>query len=205
MKNNIVKIVLADDHPVITEGLAGYLQQFPEMEVVGSFADGNSMLEFLKSHQVDVVVADINMPGKDGIMCTRQIKTLYPETKVIILTMYNDRTFLNALINAGADGCLLKSKSTKEIIEAIRRVIENKSYFDTTSHFVNPKTHESPLSEREIAILRLLIQNINTNEIAERLFISVHTVKTHVKNIYKKIGVRNHHDLAEYALNSGLL
>ena len=201
---NPIRIVIADDHPVILDGLTSHLGRFKELEVMAVFTDGTSLLDFLTQHPVDVVVADINMPGKDGINCTRIIKMRYPATKVLILTMYNDRTFLKALIDAGADGCLLKSKSTEEVKTAIDRVMSGKSYFDDSSQFTEvPRAND--ISEREIQVIRLLLQNQAATDIAEQLHISIHTVKTHIKNIYRKTNTHNHADLANYVLNHHLL
>jgi DNA-binding NarL/FixJ family response regulator len=198
------RIVIADDHPVILDGLTSHLGRFPEIEVVAVFTDGSLLLDFLTQHRVHVVVADINMPGKDGISCTRIIKARYPDTKVLILTMYNDRTFLKALIDAGADGCLLKSKSTEEVKTAIDRVMSGKNYFDDSSQFKDAP-RASDLSERELQVIRLMLQNQVATDIAEQLNISIHTVKTHIKNIYRKTNAHNHADLANYVLNHHLL
>lgn len=206
---SICRIVLADDHPLVLDGINGLLAENPLMKVVGKAEDGDELMKILETIPTDIVIADINMPKKDGIMCTRLIKRSYPQIKVLILTMYNDKSFLKALIDAGADGCLLKSHRPQELIEAIERLMNQKKYFDRVGDFEESKmSHEegkASISDREKQIIRLILQDKTSREISEILFISEHTVNTHRKNINRKLGIANLSDLASFALNHNLL
>src|SRR6478752_6682912 len=145
-------ILIADDHPIVVDGLREILKQHSFIDVIGQANDGEALLLLMARQPADIVIMDINMPRMDGIQCTRLVKQKYVDTKVIILTMYNERAFVNDLINAGADGCILKSKGSSELILAIERVISNRSYFDSVSDFSSTveKRKEYNLSAREV-------------------------------------------------------
>ncbi|WP_448634629.1 response regulator transcription factor [Pedobacter panaciterrae] len=129
-----------------------------------------------------------------------------PKTKVVILTMFPEKSYIDQLIKVGADGCLLKSRGSKDLLEAIERVIDSKSYFDSITDFINPIEHlPYHISEREIEIIRLVVNGLTSAEIAGKLFISEHTVKTHRKNIFRKMGINSTGQLATFAINNGLI
>ena len=165
------------------------------------------MLDFLEKHKVDIVVLDINMPVMDGITCAKRIKDKYKNVKVIILTMYTQKSFIEEIIKIGIDGCLLKNNTGEELIEAIDRVHSGKSYYDQIQSFYSKEEEvkKYKLSEREIEIIRALSNGRTSTQIAEDLFISPHTVKTHRKNILKKLNLHNSTDLMKYALNNGII
>ena len=145
----------------------------------------------------------------NGLECARIIKEQYPAIKVLILTMHNERSIVTKLIELGVDGCLLKSNSSKELITAIRRVMDHKSYYDSFLDFI--KTHHTApdpahkLSLREQEIVRLVVKGLTNSEIADTLFIAENTVKTHRKNILKKLGLSGSSQLALYAVNEGIV
>lgn len=165
------------------------------------------VLEFLENEAVDLVVMDINMPEMDGIQCTKRIKEKYPNTKVIILTMYNRKRFISELISFGADGCVLKNNSGKELINAIQRALDGKTYFDNVNYFIDHSEQKSEyqLSDREIEIIGLISENYTSKQISDQLFISEHTVKTHRKNIFRKAKVSNSDELVQFAMNQKLI
>jgi DNA-binding NarL/FixJ family response regulator len=205
--NKKIKIIIADDHQIVAGGIKAILDSTNNFTVLGIAENGKKVLELIETEKVDVVLMDINMPVMNGIECTRKLKQLYPTIKVIILTMYNRKQFIRELLQVGADGCILKNNSGKELLGAIDRVISGKTYFDQLNEFIDaPKAFkEFKLSEREIEIIEFISEGFTSKEIAERLFISEHTVKTHRKNIFRKTKVNNSDQLIEWAMNSGLL
>jgi DNA-binding NarL/FixJ family response regulator len=200
MDKNIIKLCLADDHPIVVEGLKEVLNARDNFEVIGEAFDGREMLSLLKQRRPDVIIMD-------GITCTKHVKQQYPFIKIIILTMYTDRAFVNQLIAAGADGCMLKSRGSKELITAIERVTSNKSYFDTVSDFVShtQEKEEIQLSEREREIVKLVAEGLTSSDIAQKLYIAEHTVRTHRKNIFKKLGINNTSQLTRFAINNRII
>ena len=204
---NRVNILLADDHQIVIEGLKLILEVKENFEIIGEVTDGRKVLDFLEKHKVDIVVLDINMPVMDGITCAKRIKDKYKNVKVIILTMYTQKSFIEEIIKIGIDGCLLKNNTGEELIEAIDRVHSGKSYYDQIQSFYSKEEEvkKYKLSEREIEIIRALSNGRTSTQIAEDLFISPHTVKTHRKNILKKLNLHNSTDLMKYALNNGII
>lgn len=205
--NNEIKILIADDHQMVALGIKAILDPKENYNVVHIAENGQEVLDFAVQNKVDIVLMDINMPIMNGIECTKKLKEKYPLIKVIVLTMYNRKQFLKELFSAGADGCLLKSNSGKELLTAIERVVSGKTYFDEINQFIDaPQAFKQfKLSEREIEIVELIAEGFTSKEIAERLFISEHTVKTHRKNIFKKLDVKDSDQLIEWAMNNKLL
>lgn len=203
---NEITIYIADDHAIVLEGLSEILKSQPHLKILGTAVNGEEMLKLMDNRRVDVAILDINMPKMNGIQCTELIKKKYPQTKVIILTMFPERTYVDQLISVGADGCLLKSRGSKDLLDAIERVMSNKSYFDMIRDFVEPNTHPVyNLSEREVEITRLIVNGLTSSEIADKLFLSEHTVKTHRKNIFRKIGINSISQLTSFAINNQII
>lgn len=204
---NELSIYIADDHTIVVDGLREILSSRHQWNIIGTAGDGEEVTRLMSERVADVVILDINMPKMNGIQCTRWIKKNHPGTKVIILTMFPERTYIDELIRAGADGCLLKSRGSKDLLEAVERVTDGRSYFDNIKDF-EEEEGERPdynLSEREIEIIGLVVNGRTSAEIADQLFISEHTVKTHRKNIARKIGTTNTSQLAIFAMNNNLL
>jgi DNA-binding NarL/FixJ family response regulator len=203
---NTVAVLLADDHRIVLEGIKAVLKDHPQLSVVGAVENGEEVLAFVKQHPVQVVVLDINMPVMDGLTCARRLKNLYPAIKIIILTMYAQKSFIEEIIRLGIDGCLLKSNTGTELGEAILRVHTGKSYYDMVQTFtVEPEEAPHKLSEREIEIIKLLALGLTSFQIAEKLFIAAHTVKTHRKNILRKIDAHTTNELVQFALNHKII
>lgn len=203
---NDITIYIADDHAIVVDGLSEILKSQPHIKIIGTGADGQELIDLMKERPADLVIVDINMPRMNGLQCTEWIKTKFPETKVIVLTMFPEKSYIEQLIKSGADGCLLKSRGSKDLLEAINRVMSSKSYFDRISDFVAPNEHPVyNLSEREIDIIRLVTEGLTSKNIADKLFISEHTVKTHRKNIFRKMGISSVSQLATLAINNKLL
>jgi DNA-binding NarL/FixJ family response regulator len=201
-----ISIYIADDHPIVVDGLKEILKAKPNLSVQGVAHDGEQLIELIKKAKVDMVILDINMPKMNGIQCAKWIKENHKDIKVIILTMYPEKTYIDQLLKAGADGCLLKSRGSSDLLEAIDRVTLGKSYFDWIADFKTDKdSAEVKLSEREIEIVKLIINSKTSGEIAELLFISEETVKTHRKNIFKKLKIHHVTELMTFAMNSGIV
>lgn len=204
---NKIKIILADDHQIILDGLTEVLKTHDELEIIGQFPNGKAVIDFVKENEVDVAVMDINMPVMDGISCAKILKKDYPDIKIIMLTMYAQKSFIDEIIKIGIDGCLLKNNSGKELYDAILRVQSGKFYYDKIQDFTNPNDEIASykLGEREIEIIKLLAKGLDTTEIAEQLFISPHTVSTHRKNILNKTGVNNTTQLIQFAHDNNII
>ena len=201
------KILIADNHSMVAGGIAALLNTSDNLNVVGIVEDGQKVLNMVAENPVDLVLMDINMPEMNGIECTRRLKENYPDTKVIVVTMYNHKKLVREMFEVGADGCVLKSNSGKELLSAIERVISGKTYFDQLNDFIDaPKEFkEFRLSEREIEIIELIAEGATSKEISNRLFISEHTVKTHRKNIFQKTQVSDSDQLINWAMNNKLM
>lgn len=203
---NNITIYIADDHAIVVDGLTEILRQQPRFSIIGTACDGLALIDLMKNRRADVVILDINMPKMNGIQCTEWIKINYPATKVIILTMFPEKSYIDQLIRAGADGCLLKSRGSRDLLDAVDRVMDSRSYFDTINDFVAIDEHPVyNLSEREIEVIRLIVGGLTSSGIADKLFISEHTVKTHRKNIFKKMGINSVSQLTTFAINNKLL
>ncbi|SFB50556.1 response regulator transcription factor [Algoriphagus aquimarinus] len=204
--NKKISLYIADDHPIVVDGLREILKSNQQLIVKDVAHDGEQLIKLIESAPVDLVILDINMPKMNGIQCTKWIKDNQPDIRVIILTMYPEKTYIDQLLKAGADGCLLKSRGSSDLLEAIDRVMYGKSYFDWITDFKTDLVkNESKLSEREIEIVKLIVGGKTSSEIANLLFISEATVKTHRKNIFKKLKIHHATELLNFALNNSLL
>jgi DNA-binding NarL/FixJ family response regulator len=202
-----IKVLLADDHAIVVEGLCQVIKDYEGVEVVGEVANGEEVLRFLRFDHADVVVMDINMPVMDGLTCSKQLKEISPETKIVILTMYPQRSFIDEIIKIGVEGCLLKNNTGKELEEAIRRVAGGKMYYDQIKTFNSKEDSftQYKISKRELEIIKCAAGGLTSSEIAEKLFISVHTVQTHRKNILKKLHLKNSAELVQYAMQQQIV
>jgi len=192
-----IRILLVDDHEVVREGLRRMLELEADLKVTGEAADAKEVLTQIELLSPDVILMDIKMPGVDGIELTRRIKQKDPSCNVIMLTLYDE--YLTQAIEAGAKGYLLKDIKREELIRAIRAVREGRSPLnlslsqDQLAELVAPaeNSQRAYLSERELAILRLIAGGVATKEIANQLFLSQSSVKRSVRLIFEKLGVRN--------------
>lgn len=207
METSKISVLIADDHSIVAGGIAAILSTTDAFHVADIVGDGQKVLEKIAETPIDLVLLDINMPVMNGIECIKRLKASHPAIKVIVVTMYNRRYFIRELFEAGADGCVLKSNSGKELLTAIDRVIAGKTYFDQLNDFIDaPKEfREFRLSEREIEIIELIAEGVTSREISTRLFISEHTVKTHRKNIFQKTNVTDADQLIQWAMNNKLI
>lgn len=213
MENPKVRILIADDHPVIREGLSAMLSSVEGFEVVGEAKDGQEVLDLALRLKPDVVLMDLRMPGMDGVQAMRLIHAQCESVRFIILTVYDNDEYIFEGIRAGASAYLLKDVSREELINAIREVHSGQSLLHPRItrkllERVSSSTEAeqgSTLTEREIEILRLMANGASNKQIAVRLSISSHTVKTHVSNIYQKLEVNDRAEAVAKAIRKGIL
>ena len=206
-----IKILLADDHKILRDGLRNVIEKISSFIVVGEADNGREALELCSQLNPNVVIMDVAMPGLNGIEATRQIIQNYPECKVIALSMHSDKRFVTGMFKAGAYGYLLKDADSGELIKAIKTVTANQKYVcNKISGIVlnellnNFQEEDAELSQREREILQLIAEGKSSKEIGEMLFLSSKTVDTHRKNIMDKLELRTLPDLTKYAIRSGL-
>lgn len=210
----MIKIIIADDHQLFIEGVHSLINSMKNIEIIAEASNGQMLIDTLKHTTCDLILMDINMPIIDGVEATKQIKKTHPEIKILMLTMFSSKDYIEKLLRAGADGYLLKNTDVVELKEAIESLMRGESYFskEVTERIMEglqKKKHDDKnkhfieLTEREIDVLKLIVQEFTTAEIAEKLYISTHTVETHRKNLISKLNVRNIAGLVKYAMQNG--
>jgi DNA-binding NarL/FixJ family response regulator len=211
-----IRIVIADDHHILLDGLNAMLEKQADIEVCGLYDNGQTLFDDLKQTQPNIALVDINMPGMNGQELTTRIKEFYPHIHVITLSMYDDAIHIMEMIEAGVSGYLLKNVNDKELMDAIRAVNVGKMYFSsevsekiTALVIQQQRKLEQPeeprLTERELEILKLISQELSNAEIASTLFISERTVETHRKNMLRKTNNKTIVGLLKYALEKQLI
>lgn len=210
-----IRIIIADDHQIVRQGLKVLIEKESDMQVVGEAEDGPNTVRMAKELAPDVVIMDIKMPDLNGIEATRQILSEMPNMKIIALSMYPDQRFVMNMLRSGARGYVLKDCAFEELVQAIRMVMANKTYLCplvtevVVKDYVNltPSPSQSSiavLTAREREVLRLLAEGRRTSQIAQLLEISVKTVDTHRQQIIHKLGIRSLAELTKYAIREGL-
>ncbi len=202
-------IAIIDDHNIFREGIMLVLNQIDEFEVVYDSSNGLDFLEYLATNVPDIVLMDVNMPVINGIDTSKKALQLVPELKIIALTMFNDLSHYTQMIEAGVQGFVIKKANKNELYTAIKTVNEGGNYFSqeilqklALQSVKNNQFNKEQLTIREMEIIQLICQGKTTNEIAEKLFISVKTVETHRANTYKKAQVRNLAELIVWAVKN---
>ncbi|MGB9722273.1 MAG: response regulator [Chloroflexia bacterium] len=196
-----LRVVLADDHAMVRQGIRQFLEEVDDIVVVAEAADGQEALRMVARHRPDVVVLDIQMPGMNGIEATREIRAHFPEVRLLILTAYDDDPYIVALLRAGADGYILKSAEAEDLVRAVREVAAGRSVLSpevarrVVQHVAaggaRAASPAEALTEREVEVLRLTALGLSNKEIGRRLGISARTVQGHLANIYGKLGVNS--------------
>ncbi len=207
------RIILVDDHQIVLDSLSLLLSSFEDITVVASFTDGNDALDFLRQHEVDLIVTDMRMPMLTGLELSSLARDMKPEIKILMLTMVEDAKQIRDAIKLGINGYVLKMTDVEELIKAIRSILDGKKYFsdEVVIELAIWQDNESRpggyanLTIRELEILRLVGKEMSTNEIAEKLFISVATVETHRRNLMQKIGAKSVVGLVLFAVKHKLL
>jgi NarL family two-component system response regulator YdfI len=208
----MIRVLIADDHMVVREGLRAILEAAPDLLPVGEATDGAEAVQLVGEKTPDVVLMDLRMPGMDGIEAIRQISAQYPEVQVVILTTYDEDDYIVRGLRAGARGYLLKDSGRKVLFEAIRAAARGESLLPpevvakVVANLQSPQAVQTEmLSKRENQVLDLLAQGAPNKEIAIELSISERTVKAHVTSIFNKLGASSRAEAVAIALRSGLL
>ena len=212
-----IKIVLAEDHTILREGLKALLSSDPQFTIIGEAADGREAVRCVEKFEPDLILMDLSMPRMSGMEAIREIKKRYPETRIIALTVHKTDEYLHTTLQAGADGYVLKDATHAELMLAIKKVMKGQSYLSpgvsekVIEGYLEGKVTampESPwdtLSPREREVLKLIAEGYKNKEIADDLCISLKTVEKHRANLMKKLDLHNAAALTVYAMQKGLV
>ncbi len=213
-----IKILIADDHPLIAEGIKNTFENLDDFNVVATVNNGKEAVDFIEKHLVDVALLDINMPVLDGIECAKEIIKNHKQVKVAMLSMYQEPSIIKSLIVMGVKGYMLKTIPSDELLLAIQNIYNGKDYFnadvtkalisDDKSFAFHQYSKKSPLlndlTSRELEITKYISQGLTNIQVGEKLFISPRTVDTHRTNIMKKLDIHNVASLIRFAFQNGI-
>ncbi len=210
-----LKILLADDHKIVRDGLKSLIKKEVGMAVVGEADNGRKTVELARDLEPEIIIMDISMPDLNGVEATRQILADSPDVKIIALSMHSDKRYVKAVLSAGASGYLLKDSAFEELVEAIRTVDTGRFYLSAgiagvvVKDYVGSQANKDVLtsdilSAREREVLQLLAEGKSTKEIASDLYVSVKTIETHRQNIMQKLDIHTIAGLTRYAIREGL-
>ena len=211
-----LRILIADDHSIVRQGLKLLIDSQPDMKVIAEAASGDAVLQQAAAVKPDVVIMDISMPGINGLVATRMLKQRHPETTIVALTRHEEKTYLEELLRAGASAYVLKQSAPTEFLRAVRAVAAGGIYLDPSmtsqvaSGLLAQKSREDAedggkITERESQVLRLVAVGHSNVEIAEQLLISVKTVEVHKSNAMRKLGLTGRVDVIRYGVLQGWL
>ena len=214
--NEIIRLIIVDDHKLFLDGLTSLLNQSKEIKLVGTANNGNDALQLLENKEADLVITDISMPEMDGMKLAKEIRIKYPNIKILALTMHNEGNMISNMLRSGITGYILKDVGKEELLNAIKTVWSGETYFSEevkTSLMQNrdaikqtvPIDDELNLSGRELEILKLIALEYKQQEIADKLFISPHTVIFHRRKLLYKFDVKNSAGLIRAAMEKGFL
>ena len=201
-------IVLADDHALFRGGVKRIIKEHADLEVIGEAGDGLELLQLLKKSNPNMVILDISMPNLRGLEAAREIKKMYPQIRILLLTMHKKKEFIQQGIAGGADGFLLKEEADAVLIQAILAIRQGKRFISPllsqeVAELLMGKEKPELLSMREKEVLQLLAEGKSNKDIADLLFISIHTVRRHRENIMKKLNLKRKIDLVKYTIAEG--
>jgi DNA-binding NarL/FixJ family response regulator len=216
MSSRAIKIILADDHRIVRQGLSALLHSESNFQVVGEASDGLEAIELVKQLKPEILILDLMMPGLNGLEVTRQINKQAPRTRIIILSMYDDEGFVLEALNYGAAGYVLKDSNSSDLVQAVREVIAGRRYlspplsdraiaaYQRMATLGTMEKYET-LTTREREVLQLSAEGHTNGEIATRLGISIRTAETHRSRLLHKLGLHNQADLIRYAIKRGII
>ena len=199
----MIRVLVADDHPVVLHGLCTMLEVEDDIRVVARATDGAEAIERARETHPDIILMDVQMPNVDGIEAIRRIRAEDPEAKVIVLTTYRNEDYIFPSLQAGARGYLLKDASLEELANAIRAVAAGESLLDPTLMSHSPPAYS--LTTRELDVLRLMAEHCNNAQIGKRLFVSENTVKTHAARLFDKLSARRRTQAVQLGKEAGLI
>lgn len=210
------KVLIVDDHKILLDSLSLLINSIEDMEVAGTLNDSRNVLDFLAGQQLDILVTDMNMPYSNGIDLTLKVRDLYPELKILMLTVNDSAETIREAFQAGISGYITKKASKEELTKAFHTILRGEKFFsgDVMKELLNPSITAyddvdlndlKTLSARELEVVKLIAQELSSSEIADRLFISQGTVENHRHNILQKLGVKNSIGIIKYALKYKLV
>ena len=217
MAQEKIKILIADDHPFIRDGIKLMLTSVADFEIVGEAEDGEETIKQVNKLKPDVVILDISMPKLTGIEVAEELFNKHPEIKILALTMFENEEYIQKMLKYGAKGYLLKNARKKEFVIAIRVIVKDEYYFSKNisdkiiSGYLNIEKPEQStisndtLTKREIEIIQQIAKELSNQEIANKLYISIRTVETHRRNIMYKLRIKSKVGLIKYAIENGLI
>ena len=208
--SDVIRVMLADDHPLVLDGIIARIDGEENIQVVGKASNGTELINQLDACKPDVVLLDLNMPVMNGFEATQAIRAGYPDIRILILSMHAKREYIMQLMQAGASGYVLKDVSSDELINAIKTVYQGNTHFSSgaaESLFGNNATGQGdgPLTRREETVLKLLADGKNNKQIARELDISTRTVEKHRQNIKSKLNIQTSSGLIRYAIEHNLV
>ncbi len=199
-----IRVIIADDHALVLEGLRSLLHQHDDIRVLATATDGERLLDAMQRFTPDVAIVDVRMPYLDGLACLDRIRQEFPETRVLLITAYDDPDTLRAVLAAGPDGLLLKCDPPEQVAPAIRQVMAGQIVFPAAARAALRAQPSPPpglqLSPRELEVLTLVAEGMSNQAITQRLHISANTVKFHLQNIYQRLGVQNRTEASRWYL-----
>jgi two-component system response regulator NreC len=212
-----IRILIADDHKIVCDGLKALLEAQPEMEIVAQAANGREAVKLANKQKPDMVIMDVAMPDLNGLEAVRQILSAHPRTKVIALSMHADRRYVTGMLSAGATGYILKHCAFEELVRAIHIVLSDQVYLSpaiagiVVNELAQSKASRSreslsapSLTSREREVLQLIAEGHSARDIAQRLHLSVKTIETHRRQMMEKLGIHSVADLTKFAIREGL-
>ncbi|KXH84347.1 response regulator [Chryseobacterium kwangjuense] len=205
------QIAILDDHPILVQGLKMMLDHEKDFNIVATFLNGNDIVNFMTDHRVDVILLDVTLPDKDGIELCREIKSAFPECRIIMLSNHMERSIIMKCMQNGANGYLLKNISVSDLLQSIKEVMAGNIVFcNDTKKIISKILSNQPiepihLTKREKQIIRLLAQGKTSNNIAQELFLSPLTVDTYRKNLLQKFQVKNSAELVSMAIQKNII
>ena len=208
------KVVLADDHPFLLDGILTILKEEPLIEIVATANNGFDLMEIVAKHTPQLVILDLNMPGYDGLQCLQKIKINFSSTKVLILTNYSQPELVEEVKKMKADGYMIKNSSAAELKEAVSTILLGEKYYPSAydqkpiaddSYFFDEFLKKYKLTKREVEIIRMVSREMSTKQIAAKLFLSDLTINTHRRNIMRKLNTKNVAGLINFARQNKLM
>jgi len=209
----LVRVLIADDHPIVRKGMRSVLENEPGIKVIGEAKDGTEALKAIENLRPDVLIVDMMMPGHNGLEVIRLAKQYLPELYILVLSMHSNEAYVAEALKRGASGYILKDTGPTEIVQGVKEVISGRRYFskqlsvDMVETYIKTTYADSleTLTSRELEVLQLAAEGYTSSEIADRLSISHRTVEKHRSNLMEKLGLRNQTDLVLYAIKRGIL
>ena len=209
---NQCRLVIADDHTIVREGIRSLLEAREDFVVLGEASTGREAISKVEELRPDIVIMDVSMPDLNGLEATRQIKKRFPECKILVLTMYEDKESIRRMLQCGASGYVVKKSAVSQLFDAIEAVVKGDAFFSPSiskivleDYIKELDSSDRILSSREIEVLQLIAEGRTNREIADLLHLSVKTVEGHKDNIKKKLDVRDTAGIVKYAIKEGII